>query len=71
MVNAADNKVRDPTMNCIKVTIDQANNIISVFNNGKGIPVVIHQEHKMYIPEMIFGHLLTSTNYNDKIKKGI
>jgi len=37
-----------------------------VFNNGKGIPVAIHQEHKIYVPELIFGHLLTGSNYNDE-----
>lgn len=55
LVNAADNFQRDPRMNCIKVDIDQANNLISVWNNGKGIPIEIHKEHNCYVPEMIFG----------------
>lgn len=29
--------------------------MITVKNNGKGIPVVIHKKEKIYIPEMIFG----------------
>jgi DNA topoisomerase-2 len=37
---------------------------ISVRNNGDGIDVTEHPEHKMYIPELIFGHLRTSSNYN-------
>lgn len=45
------------------------NNVISVFNNGKGIPVAMHKEEKMYVPTMIFGHLLTSSNYNDDEQK--
>lgn len=44
-------------------------NIISVWNNGKGIPVVEHKDEKMYVPTMIFGHLLTSSNYNDEEAK--
>ena len=40
-----------------------------MWNNGKGIPVVIHKEQKVYVPELVFGHLLTSSNYDDKIKK--
>lgn len=45
------------------------NNSISVWNNGRGIPVVMHKVEKMYVPEMIFGTLLTSSNYNDNEKK--
>ncbi|KAI8914509.1 DNA topoisomerase [Gorgonomyces haynaldii] len=69
IVNAADNKVRDPSMNAIKVTIDQENNTISIYNNGRGIPIQIHQEEQVYVPELIFGHLLTSSNYDDNEKK--
>lgn len=65
LVNAADNKQRDPKMDMIKIDINQEENLISVWNNGKGIPVVMHKEEKMYVPTMIFGHLLTSSNYND------
>lgn len=69
LVNAADNKQRDPKMDTIKVDIDSENNQISIYNNGKGIPVVMHKEEKMYVPTMIFGHLLTSSNYNDEEQK--
>jgi len=34
-----------------------------------GIPVVIHKKENVYVPELIFGHLLTGTNYNDDVKK--
>ncbi|KAK3529180.1 hypothetical protein QTP70_019422 [Hemibagrus guttatus] len=69
LVNAADNKQRDSSMNCIKITIDPENNIISIWNNGKGIPVVEHKVEKVYVPALIFGQLLTSSNYDDDQKK--
>ena len=70
IVNAADNIQRDPRgMTQIKVTIDQAKGTIKVWNNGRGIPVVVHQKEKVYVPELIFGHLLTSSNYDDTQKK--
>ncbi|KAJ7985019.1 hypothetical protein DPEC_G00360790 [Dallia pectoralis] len=69
LVNAADNKQRDKTMSCIKVNIDPENNTISVWNNGKGIPVVEHKVEKVYVPALIFGQLLTSSNYDDDQKK--
>ena len=43
--------------------------MISVWNDGKGIPVEMHKKEQMYVPSMIFGHLLTSSNYDDKQKK--
>ena len=43
LVNAADNKQRDPTMKLIKVVINRESGEISVENDGKGIPVEIHE----------------------------
>jgi DNA gyrase/topoisomerase IV subunit B len=43
LVNAADNKQRDKNMDTIKVTVDRAKGEISVYNNGRGIPIEIHE----------------------------
>ncbi len=69
LVNAADNYQRDKRMNLLKVVINMQEGYVSVHNNGKGIPVEIHKEEKIYVPEMIFGHLLTGSNYDDDDKK--
>ena len=42
-----------------------------MYNDGNGIDVAEHPEYKMWIPEMIFGHLRTSTNYDEKKKEKI
>ena len=65
LVNAADNYQRDRKMNLLKVEINAQEGFISVHNNGKGIPVSIHKEENIYVPELIFGHLLTGSNYDD------
>ena len=65
LVNAADHKQRDPTMDTIRVDVDAATGTISIYNNGQGIPVDIHPTEKIYIPELIFGHLLTGSNFDD------
>jgi hypothetical protein len=52
---------------CVKVEICADTNQISVWNNGNGIPVVMHQEHNVYVPELIFGHLLTGTRGEEEI----
>ena len=43
LVNAADNKQRDATMKQIKVVVDREKGEISVENDGRGIPVQIHE----------------------------
>lgn len=69
LVNAADNHHRDNKTNRIEISIDKVSGEITVKNNGPGIPVEIHKKEKMYIPEMIFGELLTGSNFDDNQKK--
>ena len=56
-------------VNLIDVRINKKKGVITLLNNGNGIDVAKHPEHNLWIPEMIFGHLMTSTNYNKKEKK--
>ena len=51
------------------INISIENNMITLFNDGNGIDVEKHPEYDLWIPEMIFGHLRTSTNYNKNEKK--
>lgn len=47
LVNAADNLQRDPEgMDAVKVDIDQESGVLLVWNNGRGLPVVMHKEQK-------------------------
>ncbi|KAI1437968.1 DNA topoisomerase [Xylaria sp. CBS 124048] len=71
VVNAADNKQRSPTMTYMKIHIDRAEGLISVENNGTGIPVEIHEKEKVYVPELVFGHLLAGSNFDDTEKKTV
>lgn len=54
---------------CALPFFSSENNTISVWNNGKGIPVVEHKVEKVFVPALIFGQLLTSSNYDDDEKK--
>ncbi|CAI5737339.1 unnamed protein product [Hyaloperonospora brassicae] len=71
IVNAVDNKVRDPSMRRLDVVIDPGNkengykSWISVYNDGKGIPVEFHKTEQVYVPELVLGHLLTGSNFDD------
>ena len=52
----------------IDVAIQEDGTIVMI-NDGNGIDVVQHPEYKTWVPELIFGHLRTSTNYNKEEKK--
>ena len=69
IVNARDHTIRDTTARLIKVDINDETGEITCFNDGQnGIPIVVHKEHNVYLPEMLFGNLLTSGNYHQKGK---
>ena len=53
----------------IDIDVNKESGMITLLNNGDGIDVAKHPIHGMYIPEMIFGHLMSSTNYNKSEKK--
>eukprot|EP00742_Colponemidia_sp_Colp-10_P011597 GILJ01012914.1.p1 GENE.GILJ01012914.1~~GILJ01012914.1.p1 ORF type:complete len:1203 (+),score=201.00 GILJ01012914.1:257-3610(+) len=65
LVNASDNRQRDSSMSRLEVTINAKEGSVSVYNNGSGIPVEMHRTEGVYIPEMIFGQLLTGSNFDD------
>jgi DNA topoisomerase-2 len=54
----------------IEITVDD-DGTIHMYNDGNGIDVAEHPEYKIWIPEMIFGHLRTSTNYDEQKKEKI
>jgi DNA topoisomerase-2 len=53
----------------INITIDAKEGIITIYNNGNGIDVAKHPSEDVWIPELIFAHLRTSTNYDKEAKK--
>lgn len=64
ITNSVDEHKRNPKLNRIDVNIDSIKNRISVRDNG-GIPIVIHKDHNQYVPEVIFGNLMSGSNYDD------
>ena len=62
--NASDKK----TVSYINITITEEG-VITLENDGNGIDIAKHPEYDIWIPEMIFGHLRTSTNYDKTEKK--
>jgi len=70
ITNSVDENKRNKNLNKIDISIDVENNIISVKDNG-GIPVVIHKDHNQYVPEVIFGNLMSGSNYDDSDERTV
>ena len=77
IVNCHDHAIRTSTqeksethfpVTTIEVTIKEDGTMV-FYNDGNGIDVTEHPEHKIWIPEMIFAHLRTGTNYDKSEKK--
>lgn len=67
LVNALDQRVRaadKPTGSVKRLDITITPTRITVKNDGDSIPVVKHPDTGVLVPELIFGHLLTSSNYD-------
>ena len=68
MSNAIDNKWRSEQHNTpcsmIRVTIDEETGLTTVWNDGLSIPIKKNEE-SVWIPQMIFGELLSGSNFND------
>jgi len=77
IVNALDHVTRTATATagaCNKVTqivVTLTPTQFVIRNDGEGIPVTLHPEYKVMIPELIFGHLLTSSNYDEAEEKTV
>ena len=70
LVRSQSDKSKTPIKHIdVSVTVEGSGCIIVVENDGDGIPIEEHSEYKVYAPELIFGHLLTSGNYNKEEEK--
>jgi DNA topoisomerase II len=67
--NAVDNWARSKQSKTkcteIRINIDEETGETSLWNNGNFIPIEMNDEEKCYNHTLIFGHLLTSENYDD------
>ena len=72
LVNAIDrNSLHPKNVTQIAVSVDKENGAVTIENNGPlgGISVRMHEKEGIWNPELVFGHLLTSTNYDDNQKR--
>lgn len=68
---AADPSCSLKPVRAIKVHLDKETGWITVENDGEGIEIVKHAKNDKYIPQMLFGQLLTSINYDKSEKRTV
>ena len=69
MLQAIQNKQENAIpVSYIDISILEDGTIVMI-NDGNGIDIAMHPEYNIWIPELIFGHLRTSTNYDKTEKK--
>ena len=72
--NAIDNTVRKGGTGRKEISVTITDNEITVKNSGAGQSIDLENRHRatgLYYPTLLFGHLLTSGNYNDNIKRTV
>jgi DNA topoisomerase-2 len=72
VVNAWDQFIRNKNnkngaekVTQIDINVDEQTGLVSILNDGKGVEVAIHPVEKIYIPELIFGKLMSGSNFED------
>jgi DNA topoisomerase-2 len=70
ITNSVDESKRSPKLNRIDISVDINTGRISIKDNG-GIPVLMHSEYNQYIPEVIFGNLMSGSNYDDSEERTV
>lgn len=69
--NAGDNAARSllKGVEADEIVVTMTEKSIKVRNGGIPIPVEIHKQEKIYCPELIFGHLMSSSSYDASKKR--
>jgi len=68
LVNARDHSVRDESVSYIKVSVEDDS--FTITNDGSTLPLE-KNEHGIYIPELVFGHMLTGSNFDDETERTV
>jgi DNA topoisomerase-2 len=70
LTNATDHARRPGSkVSQIAISCDPAAKTIRVMNDGRSMPISRSKEYKVHIPELIFGHLRTSSNYDEDVAR--
>lgn len=70
--NAIDASRRHPgEVKTVKIDVNPESGEVVVWNDGRGIDVIEHPEHKCMVPELLFGYFLSGSNFDDSEKRTV
>jgi len=71
LITNATDRAQNP-LNCVtKIDLSIKGDTITVTNDGVSIPIEIHDKHNVYIPELVFGNMLSSSNFKKGVKRTV
>jgi DNA topoisomerase II len=71
LITNATDRAQNPDNGVTKIDVSITNDVISVTNDGISIPIEIHDKHNIYIPELVFGNMLSSSNFKKGVKRTV
>lgn len=66
LITNATDRSHNPEYRLSKIDVVVTDDTISITNDGIGIPIEVHEKHGIYIPEMIFGNMLSGSNFTNE-----
>jgi DNA topoisomerase-2 len=69
--NAVDETAVRGFGDTVNIQYDKDTGFITVSDNGRGIPIEIHDEAKVHIPQVVFAHLRSGSNFDDNSRETV
>ena len=68
LANSIDHIIRckDGPFPVKNIKVEIVDGVFQIMNDGPGIEVVLHPQENIYVPELIFGNMLSSSNFSNE-----
>lgn len=69
--NAVDETAVRGFGDTVSIEYDKQSGFITVADNGRGIPITMHDEAKVPTPQVVFAHLRSGSNFDDSARETV
>jgi len=71
LITNATDRAQNPDNKVTKISLSINEDTVTISNDGVGIRIELHEKHNIYIPELVFGNMLSSSNFKKGVKKTV